>query len=228
MPNLRSLLLGFLCTALTAIGLTAADFEGTIAMTIKEGSRSHDVSYATKGGKLRISMAAGPMGEVNSIVDLAAGKILMLMPAQGMYMEMPVGNEVNAVIAEHTPDSKRLKRTDKTTKILGYTCRQYLFDEDAGPVEIWATDELGQFVALPRGNPMQQAKTKAGWDQFIDGDFFPMRVVALNHQGKERMRWEVSGVKPQKLSPALFTVPAGLKKFDMGGMMQGLGGLLGN
>ena len=81
---------------------------------------------------------------------------------------------------------------------------------------------------MPQGNPMQPAAAKETWDQFITGDFFPLRIIASNQKGKERMRWEVTKVTPQKLSPALFAVPADYRKFDMGAMMQGLGGLLGN
>ncbi len=228
MRILRSLLLLATISLTTNLGLRAADFEGTIDMSIKEGRQSHQITYATQAGKLRISMNGGPMGQMNSLVDMAGGKILVLMDAQKMYMEVPIGEQVEAAINDRVPNSSRLQRSEETTKILGYTCQKYTFDEDEGPVEIWATDQLGQFVAMPQGNPMQPAPSKETWDQFITGDFFPLRIIASNQKGKERMRWEVTKVTPQKLSPALFTVPAGYRKFDMGAMMQGLGGLLGN
>ena len=228
MRILRSLLLLATISLTTNLGLRAADFEGTIDMSIKEGRQSHQITYATKAGKLRISMNGGPMGQMNSLVDMAGGKILVLMDAQKMYMEVPIGEQVEAAINDRVPNSSRLQRSEETTKILGYTCQKYTFDEDEGPVEIWATDQLGQFVAMPQGNPKQPAPAKETWDQFITGDFFPLRIIASNQKGKERMRWEVTKVTPQKLSPSLFTVPAGYRKFDMGAMMQGLGGLLGN
>lgn len=229
MRHLRSLLLVFALGLSGLLGLHAADFEGTIAMSIKDGRQAtQQITYATKDGKLRVSLNGGPMGEMNSIIDIAGGKILVLMAAQNMYMEMPIGGQVEAAINARAPSADRIKRSDETAEILGYSCRKYTFDEKEGPVEIWATDQLGQFVAMPKGNPMQPAPAQESWDQFIQGDFFPMRIIALNHSGKERMRWEVTKVTPEKLSPALFTVPAGFRKFDMGAMMQGLGGLLGN
>jgi len=211
------------------LGLSAADFEGTINLSIKEGHQAtQDISYATKDGKLRVSIAAGPMGEMNSIIDIAGGKILVIMAAQKMYMEMPIAGQVEAAINERVPSADRMIRSDESAEILGYPCRKYTFDEPDGPVEIWATDQLGQFVAMPKGNPMQPPPAQESWDQFITGDFFPMRIVSLNNRGQERRRWEVTQVTPQKLSPALFAVPEGFRKFDMGAMMQGLGGLLGN
>lgn len=229
MRTLRSLFLSATLGLASSLGLSAVDFEGTINMSIKEGrSATQDLTYATKGGKLRVSMNAGPMGEMNSIIDIAGGKIIVIMAAQNMYMEMPIGGKIEAAINERAPSADRMIRSDETTEILGYPCHKYTFEESEGPVEIWATDQLGKFVAMPQGNPMQPAPAKESWDQFITGDFFPMRIISLSNGGKERMRWEVTKVTPQKLSPSLFTVPEGFRKFDMGAMMQGLGGLLGN
>ena len=228
MRIIRSLFITAALALSSTIGLSAADFEGTIDMSIKDGRQTQQISYATKDGKLRVSVDGGPMGQMNSIIDIAGGKILVLMSAQNMYMEMPIAGQVEAAINERAPSAERIVRSDETAEILGYTCHKYTFEEDEGPVEIWATDQLGQFVAMPQGNPMQPAPAKESWDQFITGDFFPMRIVSLNTRGKERMRWEVTKVTPQKLSASLFEVPAGFRKFDMGAMMQGLGGLLGN
>lgn len=229
MRIIRSCLLALTLTLFSNLGLQAADFEGTITMSIKEGRQAaQQITYATKAGKLRVSINDETMGEMNSIIDIAGGKILILMAAQNMYMEMPIGGQVQTAIDERVPSSGRMKRSDETAEILGYTCHKYTFDEPDGPVEIWATDQLGQFVAMPKGNPMKPAPATESWDQFIQGDFFPMRIISTNSRGKERMRWEVSKVTPQKLSSDLFSVPAGFRKFDMGAMMQGLGGLLGN
>jgi hypothetical protein len=228
MRSLRFLLYSVVISLIGSLGLSAADFEGTITMAIKEGRQTQNLTYATKAGKLRVSMQGGAMGEMNAIIDVAGGKIIVLMTAQGMYMEMPLSGPVQEAINERAPTADRMKRTDEMADILGYPCRKYIFDEAEGPIEIWATDQLGQFVALPQGNPMQPAAAKESWDQFIAGDFFPLRIVALNTKGKERMRWEVTKITPQTLAPTLFEIPAGLRKFDMGAMMQGLGGLLGN
>lgn len=228
MRILRSLLLLVTFGLSTNLGLRAADFEGTIDMSIKEGRQSHQITYATKAGQLRISMNGGPLGQMNSLVDVAGGRILVLMDAQKMYMEMPIAGQIQTAINDRVPDASRMIRSEETTNILGYPCRKYTFDEDEGPVEIWATDQLGQFVAMPQGNPMQPTPAKETWDQFITGDFFPLRIIASNQQGKERMRWEVTKVTPQSLSASLFAVPPGYRKFDIGAMMQGLSGLGGN
>jgi hypothetical protein len=228
MKILRPRLLTASLALASTLGLQAADFEGTIDLSIKEGRQSHQLTYATKAGQLRITMDGGPMGQLNSIIDIAGGKILILMDAQSMYLEMPIAGQIETAINDRTADAAQMKRSDETMKILGYTCHKYTFDEDDGPVEIWATDQLGQFVAMPKGNPMQPTPTKKSWDQFIAGDFFPMRILALDKKGMERMRWDLTKVTPKTLPESLFSVPTHYRKLDMGAMMQGLGGLLGN
>lgn len=212
---------------LAPLALTAATFEGQIDMKMTEGRQSFNVSYQTKANHLRIVMPVPGMGESAAIVNLEEGKILTLIPQMRAYMEIPFDTTANAV-ASQTTKAGELKKTDEITEILGYTCTKYLYDDNEGTVEIWATDQLGQFVSMPKGNPMQGGgAAKAGWESAISGDFFPMRLVALDQRSRERLRWEVTAVKPMSLPDSLFTVPEGYQPFNMGGLMQGLGGLMG-
>lgn len=217
---------GLALLVLAPIGLSAANFEGTISLRMSEGRQTHDVTYATKGGQMRIGMDAGPMGQVAAIVSLAERQIFMLMPAQKMYLVMPFANQMDAAMEKAGAARDHLQKTAETQTILGYPCTKYVYQDEQGPVEIWGTDRLGQFVALPSGNPMQRGAQKPGWETAIAGDFFPMRLIATSTGGQERMRWEVTAVKAETLDAALFTLPAGYQKLDMGGMMSGLGGLM--
>jgi hypothetical protein len=205
--------------------LSAATFEGTIDMAIKENGRTHHIGYATKENNLRITMAAGPMGDATAIVDLEAGKILTLIPQMNSYMTIPFDD---MSVQREAGSSDELENTGETTTILGYSCTKYIYADGDGEVEIWATEELGSFVAMPKGNPMQGGgAAKSGWEAAIPENFFPMRMSATDRRGRERMTWEVTKVTPQSLPDSLFEVPAGYKEFNMGGLMEGLGGLMG-
>ncbi len=224
MHFIRSAFAAACCALVTTASVSAASFEGQIEMSMSDGGQTHHVSYQTKAGHMRITMPVPGMGEAAAIVDFEEGKILTLIPQMKAYMEIPFETTMDAAAAK-TTGAGELKNTGETTQILGYTCTKYIYEEAQGPVEIWATDQLGQFMAMPQGNPMQGGgKAKAGWESAISGDFFPMRLVALNKRGKERMRWEVTGVKPMSLPDSAFAAPEGYKPFNMGGLMQGLGG----
>ncbi len=212
---------------LTPLGLSAATFEGQIEMSISEGRQTHHVSYQSKEGRMRISMPLPEMGEATAIVDFEAGRMLMLIPQMQAYMEIPFDVTMGQAQAR-TTHAGELQNTGETKQILGYTCTKYLYDDREGQVEIWATDQLGQFMSLPQGNPLQGGAPKAGWENAIEGDFFPMLLVAVNPRGQERMRLEVTGVKKLSLPDSAFAPPADYKPFNMGAMMQGMGGLRGN
>ncbi len=227
MQSIRTAFAASLCAFIAPAVLSAATFEGQIEMSMTDGGQTHHVSYQTKAGHMRITMPVPGMGEMAAIVDFAGGKILTLIPQMKAYMEIPIGGAMEAAQAK-TTNAGELKNTGETQTILGYTCTKYIYEEKEGPVEIWATDQLGQFMAMPQGNPMQGGgKPKAGWESAIQGDFFPMRLVALSKRGKERMRWEVTGVKPMSLPDSAFAPPEDYKPFSMGGLMQGLGGFGG-
>ncbi|WP_221032705.1 DUF4412 domain-containing protein [Actomonas aquatica] len=212
---------------LTPAAVSAAAFEGQIDMAMTEGRQTFNVSYQTKAGHMRIAMPVPGMGETAALVDFEAGKIMTLIPPMKAYMEIPFDVTMDEA-TDRAASAGELKNTGETTEILGYTCTKYIYEEDQGPVEIWATDQLGQFMAMPKGNPMQGGgAVKTGWESAIKGNFFPMRLVALTKRGKERMRWEVTAVKPMSIPDSAFAPPAGYKPFDMGAMMQGLGGFGG-
>lgn len=225
MTTLRFFFVFLLSGLLGLTTLSAEGFEGVIEMKVKQGQKSHTMNYATKGGQMHISTSAGPMGEASAIVDLAAGKIYALMPSQKMYVEVPVSKTVQAAASHFgTPKENPLRLTDETMEIMGYPCRKYIYREEKGPVHIWATDQLGSFVAMPE-NPMQGDTKKKRWSDYVEGDFFPMKMAAFNKAGNELASWEVTKVSPQEISPEQFTIPAGFKKIEVDDVMQGIQGM---
>ncbi len=205
--------------------LSAKTFEGTVKMTISgKGSGSHDISYSVKGSKIRTDMTGGRGQNASAIIDLEQQQVIVLMAAQSMYMVMPMQKAMDQ--AGQGAADTTLENTGITRDILGYECTKYLAHSSEGTTEIWATTELGGFGGLGGGmsGPMGRAKPKPAWEQALVGrDFFPLLVIT-HHKGKESFTLRTTAVEPKSLPESMFTAPEGYRKFDMGAMMQGMGG----
>jgi|UniRef100_UPI0040492C8D hypothetical protein len=202
--------------------LTAKTFEGTVRMQISNGSKStHNLSYSIKRAQVRTDIQLGDDKSASAIMDLTKDEMIILMPGQPIYMTMSIKTTVDKVTGGKTGDVN-LENTGITTEILGYTCTKYLAKTKEGSMEIWATTELGTFMGL--GNMMGDKKAKLGWESALVGkDFFPLRVKSAT--GSENpFSLEATAVEPKSLPDSLFAPPANYRKFDLGGMMQGMGG----
>lgn len=222
MKHLFALLLAAL---VAATPLSAKEFEGTIKMKLTDGrSKAMPLEYSVKGGLLRTDMQAEEGMTATMIMDFAKQEMIMLMPGQPMYMVMPM-KQAAAKAAQHVGEQPELVNTGETEVILGYKCTKYLVKSKEAVTEIWATEEIGAFMGLAKamGGPGQGA-APASWEQALSGKgFFPLRVVSAPGS-KQQFRLEVTAVEPKSLPASYFAPPAGYQKFDMGGMMQGMGG----
>ncbi|MEY3774270.1 MAG: hypothetical protein RLZZ129_1050 [Verrucomicrobiota bacterium] len=218
------LLLAFVLPA----GLAAKDFEGTIQMTMTDGrNKAMPLAYSIKGHQIRTDIQTGGTN-ATAILDFKKMEMIMLMPGQPMYMVMPLEQAAEAV-SGHKPDDVKLEKTGVTETIIGYACTKYLATSKDGVTEIWATEELGSFRGLGggMGGGMGKAAPTPGWERAIAGqNFFPLRVTTTA-KNKQTFRMEATAVERKALPDSFFAPPAGYKKFDMGGLMQGLQGLPG-
>lgn len=219
------LLLVALATLFSPTLFAAKSFEGVVTMKITSGQGApHTLTYSIKDGSIRTDMQVKPGMSAAVIFLPAKDEMIMLMPDQSMYMVMPIKH----AIAQATGDegsNVTLEKTGETKKILGYTCTKYLAKGPEGVTEIWATDELGTFMGLGAGmgGPMGGRAAKPAWESALMGkEFFPLLV-----EGKAKgrtFRLETTSVEPKSLPANQFAPPAGFRKFDMGAMMQGMGG----
>lgn len=214
--------------------LSAATFEGTVRMKIT-GPRNgaHELTQHIKDGLVRSDVEMGGR-TMSMIMDTQKHEMTILMPQQRMYMvhELPTPGAQ----PEHNhqpPDDATLEKTGETEKILGYTCTKYVVKEPRQntTTDLWLTDELGNFTGLGSGpGPMSMGRRagppRAAWEKALAGkDAFPLRVVTHDANGEEKFRLEATEVKRESQPDSLFTPPADFRKFDMGAMMQGMGGM---
>lgn len=205
--------------------LSAKSFEGVVTMKITSGQgSSHTLTYSVKDGSIRTDMQVKADMAASAIFNPSKGEMIVLMPAQSMYMVMPIKHAVMQASGQDT-DEVTLEKTAETRKILGYTCTKYLAKGKEGTTEIWATSELGTFMGLGAGmgGPMGGRTAKPAWERAIVGkDFFPLLVEGTSRGHSFKL--ETVSVEPKRLSADQFVPPAGYRKLDMGAMMQGMGG----
>ena len=214
------------CLLLAPAFLSAKTFEGTVKMTMS-GSRgeTHHISYSIKESLIRTEISGNEGMSAAAIIDTKKQMITVLMPAQSMYMTMPMKQTMDKVSSGKVPRDTALENTGITKQILGYECTKYLAKGRDGTTEIWATTELGSFMGLGGGmqGPMGRSKPKPAWEQAIaDKDFFPLLVIGHGKR-KNKFTLTTTSVERQSLSDSLFEAPEGYRKFDMGAMMQGMG-----
>ena len=189
---------------------------------------SQTLNMSIKEGFMRMDMTASK-GAGSMIMDLKNQQMIVLMPAQRMYMIQPIPQPGAAPQAGGYPQpgaasrgpAPTLEDTGVKETILGYVCTKYTATGAQGTAQIWVTDQLGAFNGLFHGGgPGQRPQAPQAWESALKGKgFFPMRVVS-NDNGKQ-FRMEVTSVEKTSLPDSLFTPPEGWRKFDLGAMMGG-------
>lgn len=221
----------FLCSVAALVmpaAIHAAAFEGSVRMKMTPGrGQPHELTFHVKEGLQRTDIETGRGNSVSAITDFAKQEMIILMPDQKMYMVQPLRTMAAAAEKMNGSNDVKFEKTGETEKILGYTCTKYVATSKDTTTDIWATEELGRFMGLGNsGNPMggKRADTpQSAWEKWLIGkDFFPLRVVTHDAKG-EQFRMEAVAVDKAAQPDSLFTPPADYRKFDLGGMMQGLG-----
>jgi uncharacterized protein DUF4412 len=224
--------LALLSTAFVA-PVSAATFEGIVQMKVTDASKTTPIQYQVKDGLVRIDLSDPKGRQVSVIMDTANQKMIMIMTAQHMYMTVPMRGmgQPPAMGQSAAPSGAPMSaaggmpvKTGETKTILGYTCTKYQSQSNGSTVEMWVTDELGNFAGLGSGGPGGRGQPPA-WQQALAGHgFFPMLVTGTSSSGKA-FSLEVTSVEKQSLDDSVFAPPAGFQDLgNMGGMMGGMMG----
>jgi len=196
-------------------------FEGTATIKVThERVGTHLLDYSVKASRLRTELQVSEAARAVTIVDLFNDEVFVLLPGQPLYVTMSLGNSAQFALGHDVQDVS-IEPTRSRKKILGYRCTKYLVRHKNDAFEVWATDQLGSFMGLGLGaNP--EAKFNPPWMAALIGKgFFPLRVQSLP-DSENKLSMETLAVKQNSLEDALFVPPAGYRKFQMGGLIEGL------
>lgn len=189
-------------------------FEGKVKFQISENGNKHVMDYFVKGSKFRID--AKEMDEAGTMIfDSKAKKMLIIMPQQKMYMEMPLDLSGEDSYFDDESYKGKISRTGDKKVINGYECEKWIVEDGKTKAESWVTNELGGFMFF--GNPMDGG---SDWKSKLSGEnFFPM-LVNVYEGGKLVNTMEVLEIQKQSLDNSMFSAPAGFQKFEMPSMSR--------
>lgn len=185
-----ALLTGLLLTGPTL----AAGTQFSADMVQKAGGQTQTMRYYQGDQKVRTEMKAPDGQQAISILDMQARKMFTLMPAEKMYMEIPLGADTAAWAADDkTREEYYEVRKVGTEKVNGYLCDKY---------------EL-----IPKKQGLEKSTT---WIAQKLG--YPVKSVGKN------FTMELTNIKEGTQPASLFAVPKGYQKMpgmdDYRGMMQ--------
>jgi hypothetical protein len=129
------------------------------------------------------------------------------MPAMPMMPPMPM-------------ERAELKATDQTTNILGYICTRYELKRRGEVMEIWATDKLLPYRAWQRGQPPRFGPRmfEEQWGELLSAQkIFPLLAILKFENGPERLRFEVTSIKSEKIEDkdgSLFAPPQDYQEIE--------------
>lgn len=200
-------------------------FSGVVTYDLRANGQSMTMRYLSRDGKIRQEMEVpGMPGPMFTLLGVTPGKMLMVMPSMGMYMETDMtapAMDAAPVPADKTPVMKKLG----SETIAGYPCDNYVIGEEQARelVEVCVAKGLGWFMngstpsgPMPGAGPMPPNLSEYV-SAFKDG-MFPLRVTQLK-DGKREVILEATSIDRKTVPEAsLFVLPTGLQKMNMPGM----------
>lgn len=203
---MRHLLLVASLPLLAAAPAAAAQtFEGVVTAKVHAadaGREATEVTYALRGGVMRMEMAT--RGDMRSIiiVDTPAQTNYVLMPQQKTYMAMPFS--AGGAEAARPPE---IVRTGRKETVAGHTCEHWLVKDPSGDLDVCVAAGLGAPFTMGGGMGREPTWTSALREQ----RGFPLKVARAG--GATIL--EVTKIERKTLDPALFVPPADYKKMEM-------------
>jgi outer membrane lipoprotein-sorting protein len=178
----------------------ATPFSADMSMKMKDGKDMNGKVYFS-GNKMRQEMNMGGH-EVIQIMDMQKKVTDMLMPQQKMYMEMNYGQMMQQQRGPRMPELKSYDPTNPCAQAEDMTCEKVGTETVNGrSTEKWIFKNK------------KDGSTMTVWlDRKIH---YPIRTVTKD------MQMDLTNVQEGMPSASLFEIPAGYRKFDMGGMMRG-------
>jgi Domain of unknown function (DUF4412) len=188
------------------------NFEGKVTFNIFDNGETHSMDYYMKDGKICFD-SNEKEGRGQFVMDPSSKQILIIMPDQKMYMEMPMPEaKINSQTEKGMNENADFSNTGETKEILGYNAEKWVYKNGDDQGEAWLTKDIGSFIWF--NNPMMNDESKPQWMKDLkEGGYFPLLVT---ENGKKV--FEVTSIEKKSVDKSLFEPPAGFKKMDIPNM----------
>jgi len=186
----------------------AGEFVGYITADITQGGSSETVSYAMEAGRVRMDFGPKEAPRLVVLADILRGTADVLVPSKRAYVEYSL---TIAGGAKMRPGGI-FQLTGRSRTILGFRAVELVETSGKGSNVLWAAGGLGRFVAMPAGARRTPA---TAWEEALRAlGMFPLSAVYSDPTGQERLRFTVTAVNPQPLTPGLFELTAGYVRWE--------------
>ncbi len=182
-------------------------FEGVLEVQVQNTERVQLYTFSVKNGKIRVEPSDVSDAAQVILVDHAAKKSYVLLPAREQYIEI-------ADAAEAGHQQAGIQKTELTDKIQGFTCSQFILKSNQAEIEVWATKELGTAGTMLTNLTAQSPDTPAWQTELFSMGYFPMKVLLRDASGYDAGKFEVNTVQKKALGDYLFRIPMGYEKVD--------------
>ena len=217
-----------------------AQFEGQIDMKMTRGSDGDRTgvlySMFVKGDMLAAKALGGEAGMKGGKFIFRGDKkvIWVLDDGKKSCLEIPITEDENSTKGKKRREEERLARvklekTGKTENLLGYSCSEWITEEDGTVTHIWGTSKLGNIYeglmkSFAKMNPGHEETQMEGWEgELARMKVFPVKIVSIKEADTVETQ-EVTKIDSRSVPGSVFEIPAGYKKesldVNMGKMMQ--------
>jgi hypothetical protein len=195
-------------------------FEGHITMrTIEAGGKESEFTVTAKGDILRVDMPPPPVkaapGDVtlgHAVYEHATNRVRLFFDSTKEYRDMDLTSRIAAEGA--TTETPGLEKTGGHSVVAGLPCdEQSVKTPDGGHTDVCLAQGLA-YLEMFRVHLGPHKTESPLAREYREHSTFPLRMVELGADGKERARVEVTKVERASVDDDVFTLPSGYAKVD--------------
>jgi hypothetical protein len=167
-------------------------------------------------GAFEMTMAEAQESTV--VFDFDNKQMITLVNASGMKMAVvvkmdPAAYEPTENENSDDEDAPEFKKTGRSKEILGYTCDEYVAEDDESTMEMWISQEVvvDLFKAFSAYGAQQKQATTPQAYPGLTGTMMEMNSTSKKH-AKEKTTWKVTKIEknsPSTISTAGYSVMGG-------------------
>jgi len=205
----------------------AQGWEGTIEMSMKVPQLGEDPMPMTinlKGDKMHTTMQMGPMGATEMFMDMGQKKMVTVMRAMNMGMEMDLSQMENK--AKETADEGTAPvATGKKEKINGFNCSEYTCKVKEMDMELWMTKDIPVAMLSSIQSAMSNVSKGTGgsssaYEALAKDGNVAIRTI-MKQDGAVQIQMDVIKYEAKSFPDSEFTVPSNINIQKMDPSMMG-------
>jgi len=226
-----------------------SNFEGELGVVFKPGAQARDtkvvgpINLQVKNGKIRLDAPTDVeqlkgIGRAYLVIAALDKKIFAVLEDKKEVVLLDLDklgaqlkSMVPATARDHEPpkvpeNTQKITKTGHKDKVAGHDCEDWEIATERGKAVICVAERGVPWLKLPT---LSVPSEHAWLSELLDGQHFPLRLIAQEKDGQESGRIEVTKLEAKTLPAQLFELPQGYRTVELQQaiqelMMAGMGG----